>query len=56
MVFKVICAWCQKWISGPFCAEWISHGLCRQCMAQQLAELRGEDVWDLWQDIGGGEG
>lgn len=45
MSYKIVCAWCGKYMSGDKKAEEISHGICDKCnqeMLKQLEESRKE--------------
>jgi hypothetical protein len=43
LVCSVVCAWCQRWISGPLPnGSPVSHGICDAC-AEDLVSIARDD-------------
>lgn len=36
--FRVICAWCDKFLRGDPNAESLSHGICEDCVEKYFPE------------------
>ncbi len=67
-MYKVVCAWCGKFLGGRPSATNISHGICRPCVEDMMAgadinndihqPLHGVPVnqdclLSMWIDVGG---